>query len=521
MKKLSISFALAAYATSAQAGTDTWFTPLTESAPVTTPNSIEELSQPWVAPEGIHQKNILSLREVEDAVLSPGQSIVRAPGAGTSASMFDMIDYDPSGNFLFIPHESPYGAGVTRLNLYSCESQILFSGDNRGSVGDWSNDYGAFDPCRFTPNGTVIAGEEWTAEGRIIEIMNPYAEPEEIEIRELDSIANVAHEGISFSKKYNDTVYFVDEYNSGSLYKFVMSTPGVYTTGQTFALSVDDFASTGGNAELNYNEGANASATRVGAATWVPLTDTYGTPLPGVTDPFRNGPTSDPRTDPTCRGGRPAADDVNATPYGRPEDMEIGTLANGNEVVYFAATSEKTVYTIEILETTVPARWNRVGRRWVWTPAHTSMDKTIVRTFVNGNNDGTPKNLGFEPTTGTMSSPDNLAQDALGNIYIIEDAPNGSTTGGDIWFARDTDNDGVAESYDHFLSLRVDGSEATGMVFNPAYPEEFVIAVQHPDSTNLSNVPNGLGDAVWMFNLTNIPNEQFLNQLRYAHASAK
>ena len=103
---------------------------------------------------------------------------------------------------------------------------------------------------------------------------------------------------------------------------------------------------------------------------------------------------------------------------------------------------------------------------------------------------------------------DNLAIDSLGNIYIIEDAPNSSSEGGDVWFARDTNNDGIAESLDHFLSLQVDGSEATGMIFNPADPTKFVIAVQHPTTTDLSDADNdgvrdaeGFGDAIWEFDL--------------------
>ena len=99
--------------------------------------------------------------------------------------------------------------------------------------------------------------------------------------------------------------------------------------------------------------------------------------------------------------------------------------------------------------------------------------------------------------------------DALGNIYVIEDAPNSSATGGDVWFARDMDDDGVAESLDHMLSLQVAGAEATGMVFNPADPTRFVIAVQHPTTTDLSDADNdgvrdtaGRGDAIWEFDIS-------------------
>lgn len=469
-------------------------------------NSPEELTKPWVSPEGINQKNIVSLREVEDQILSHGQSIVRVPELGSGGSMIDMIAYDNTGNYLFLPHETLVGAGVSRVNLYNCETEILFSGDGAGINGDWSNDWGAFDPARFTPYNTVWAAEEWSGLGRVMEVMNPFAAAEDIQVRELHSIANVSHEGINFSEKYEDTIYYVDEDRSGSVYKFVMSSPGNYDQGgQTFVLSVDNFITSGGDASVNVFAGVNAAegVERTGMATWIPLTDKNGVPLPGITDPFTVTEESD-------RPGRLAADDADGTPYRRPEDCEVGTLANGNEVLYFAATEEQAVYSVEMIKTEIPARWVRVGRRWVWQTAQT-IDKAMVRLFASDSS--TPKNEGFDATTAVINSPDNLAKDALGNIYIIEDAPNSSSTGGDIWFVRDANNDGVGESVDHFLSIRVAGAEATGMIWNPAYPEEFVIAVQHPSSTDLIKNENGLGDAVWMFNITNIPNQTFVHQL--------
>jgi secreted PhoX family phosphatase len=279
-----------------------------------------------------------------------------------------------------------------------------------------------------------------------------------------------------------------------------MKTPGDYTVGQTFVLVVDDFVANGGTPEDYYNEGNNLLI-RTGMATWVPITDADGNYTTSI-DPFRNGPTNDPRTEDDTRGGRPAADEVNGTPYGRPEDGEVGVL-NGNEVFYFTATSENSVYAVEMLED----------------------NKANVKLFATGNEDfgATPTNLGHAPTTGVLNSPDNLAQDALGNIYIIEDAPNGSETGGDIWLARDADNDGVAESLDHFLSIRVDNSEATGMIFNPAKPTEFVVAVQHPESTNLGNPgeSGGYGDAVWKFKLDNIENQAFVKRLKWTQLVSK
>jgi hypothetical protein len=451
---------------SAFAGTDVWFTPLTQSAPVVAPSALAELAQPWVTPAGITQNNWVSLREIEDGILSPGQSIIRVPGQATSASMFDMLAYNPDGTHVFIPHETPIGAGCTRYDIFSNKAEVIFAGDQQGATGNWTNDFGAFDPCRWTPNNTLFLAEEWAGLGRVVEILNPMAPTGEIQSRVLESIANVSHEGINFSQKFDDTIYYIDEWNSGSIYKFVMKTPGDYSVGQTFVLSVDAFLSTGGVPAANYNEGANA---------------------------FRDGPTNDPRTNSNTMGGRPAADDAGGTPYGRPEDMSVGRNSSGNEVLYIAVTSESKVISIEILD-------QRRGRSIKPT------GKAIVRTMASES--GTPKNLGFAPTTGVLNSPDNLAVDAAGNLYVIEDAPNGSSTGGDIWFIRDKDSDGVAESLDHFLSIRVNGSEATGMIFNPAVPTEFVVAVQHPSSTDLTNVPNGLGDAVWSFNVSGAPNAE-------------
>lgn len=448
------------------AGTETFFNPLTQSGVVAAPNSAVETNSPWLVPPGLSQTNLTSLDEIEADIT---QSVVRVPGTGTSASMIDMLAFDDEGENIFLPHETPFGAGATRYNIAGDLAETLFAGDQQGATGNWTNDYGAFDPATFTPNGTLFLAEEWAGEGRVIEVLNPHAPVASIQKRELNSIMNVSHEGLRFSGDAK-TLYFVDEDNSGCIYKFVMKKRGDYTRGQTFALKVNDFV---GDAAASYNAPANATAARVGRATWVPMTDANGNALT-TTDPFSNA------GGPDARPGRFACDEVGGTPYGRPEDAEVGELDSGREVLYFAATSEQAIYSVEML-----------GSR-----------SAMVRLAAKEGT--TPKNLGFLPTSGVLNSPDNLAQDALGNIYIIEDAPNGSATGGDIWFMRDADSDGVAESLDHFMTIQVAGSEATGMIFNPAKPTQFVVAVQHPNSTDLGLVPNGFGDALWSFDLKNI-----------------
>lgn len=470
--KTALASSILVASTYSFSATDIFFNPLTQSAVVSAADSSVEKSSPWQVPAGLAQKSLTNMAKIEEAVY---QSILRVPGAGRSASMFDMISFDAGGEYIFIPHETPFGAGVTRYDIEGDFAEVLFSGDLGGATGDWTNDYAAFDPSTYTPNGTLLLGEEWSGEGRLLEVMNPHMPVDQIEVRELESIANVAHEGLRFSKD-GMTLYFVDEWNSGALYKFVLNNEGDYTSGQTFVLVAYNFD---GVSEDLWNDDSNIDTKRTGWAGWEPLTDIDGKPLTKVS-PFRNGPTNDPRTNENTRGGRVAADEVGATPYGRPEDMEVGTLANGNEVVYFTATSERTVYAVEMLPE----------------------NKAIVHVAVNDTD--TPKNAGFLPTSAEMNSPDNLAQDALGNIYVIEDAPNGSVTGGDVWFIRDVDNNGIGESLDHFMSLQVAGSEATGMIFNPVKSTEFVVAIQHPSSTVQDDYPDGSGDALWVFDLSNI-----------------
>lgn len=448
----------------ASAATDVFFNPLPQSAAVAqVPNHINELNSPWQVPAGVSYRNLTSLHEIE---ADPSQSTVRVPGLGSGASMTDMSAFDPTGRYIFLPHETQFGAGLTRYDTVTDKATKLFHGDMNGAHDDWSGDFGALDPATWTPVNTLLVGEEWSGQGRIFEVMNPMADVnggETIEMHELNSIPNVSHEGLRFNHA-GTALYFIDEDRSGSVYKFVPTIVGDYSKGQSFVLVADAFD---GDASINWDAGVNATAVRTGMASWVPLTDADGVALPGISDPFDNA----------TRGGRAAANDANGTPFGRPEDVEVGYLRNGHEALYFNATSENSVYSVE-----------EMGK-----------GKAMVRLAAGP---ATPTNLGYAPTTGTISDPDNLAQDALGNIYVVEDKPNGDNIGGDVWFLRDSNGDGVAESLDHFMSLQVKGAENTGMIFSPVNPTRFIINVQHPDSTG--DEINGQGDATWLIDLKDV-----------------
>lgn len=471
MSKLIISSTAAAAALAcavpAHAGTAPYFTPIT-GATVLPANDPTESTGPWTLPAGFTQQKLTSMKEIE---ADAGQSAIRVPNLGNNASMWDMVAFSGDSRYVFIPHETQYGAGVSRYDRTTDKTVRLFGGNNLGQTGDWSADYGAFDPAVLTPTGTLLVAEEWSGQGRIYEVKNPtraVAGPDDfvagVDFNQLTRIPSVSHEGIKFDKA--GSMYFIDEDNSGSIYKFVPKTPGDYTVGQTFVMDVDAYA---GAANATKPTPAATTADRTGSAKWVAITDADGNALT-VANPF----------DFTSRGGRAAADEVGGTPYGRPEDLEISQLANGNEVIYFAATSENAVYAIDLAN---------------------GGDPTVILSAKAGT---TEYNKGFAPTTGVMNSPDNLAVDAWGNIYVIEDNPNGAAPGalgGDTWFMRDIDGDGVAESLDHFLGIGVQGAEGTGMIFDPNNPSQFIIAVQHPSSMTL---PGGEGDSLWLVT-THVP----------------
>lgn len=428
--------------------------PLPASASSTTAT---ENTAPFVAPFRMTQTKVIDRNTLMQA--------------GLPASMvnFDMSTFDTTGRYIFTPAEvSSRGGGVFRYDTQTGMVAVLAHGNNTGvrtadPIG-WSaanDDFARCDPCTLTPWNTILWGEETTG-GRLFEILNPLSPTGPFQVVWRTSIPAVAHEGVRLDSHGN--LYFVDEDNSGCIYKFVPTTPGDLSAGQSFVLSVDAYA-TDPNAAPNesWNSTANRLTNRFGPAHWVPMTDAAGTPLT-TTNPFVYV---------TANSGRIAADELLGTPYGRPEDLDFNRLANGNECLYVAITSETRVISIEL----------------------TGADTATVREFVNfdtinlatGSDVNPAQNDPYAGTgSGTvLSNPDNIAVDHWGNVYVIEDDEPG-----DVWKCVDADKDGVAEAMGLFITLGVGGAEPTGLIFDPVDPYRFIVNVQHPSSGN---------DATWSF----------------------
>jgi hypothetical protein len=302
----------------------------------------------------------------------------------------------------------------------------------------------------------LTAEESWgtsSTKGRLFEVTNPItAGPNGGDFMWRSIVPRVAHEGLAFDR--NNALYFVDELNGGSIYKYVSANPNAttgdafFTAGQTFALRV------GSGGQFEGNNGPAIT----GAATWVAITDEFGGPLPGISAVVLDG-TID---------GRVSADDddVRATGYNRPEDMVLQTLADGTQRLYFATTDSDV---------------NASGSDGTSRVYSLNLSTNQVTLFAS------PQSIDLSTGAavgGGLRNADNLAVDAEGHIYIVEDRGGGSDD--DIWFAADWNQDGdlldEGEGLARWVSNGTAGSEFTGLYFDWRNPNRAFVNIQHPAS---------------------------------------
>jgi secreted PhoX family phosphatase len=145
------------------------------------------------------------------------------------------------------------------------------------------------------------------------------------------------------------------------------------------------------------------------------------------------------------------------TDYQRPEDLQIQTV-KGREYLYMTTTTTSEVYRLDLRN-------------------------NMISVFANQSTIDLATNAGVG---GGLTSPDNLAIDHDGNIYIIEDRNGGVDN--DIWFASDLNLDGdlndPGEGIGRWASNGTAGSEFTGLYFDPTDKRRAWVNIQHPDSDN-------------------------------------
>ena len=419
------------------------FTPLTSSAGPT----LDESAPITFGNPDFQQSSIAD----RDSQLSAG-----IPNSGN----WDMITANETG-----PHKSRYlftvfetdQSGVQRHDLLTGATDTIWqSPEPEGHV--------AFDPSFWTPWGTLITGEEeWLSigedgypqpYGRLFELKNPTDAPgitnpldpssnDGADFVHQNVIPRTSHEGIQFDKAGN--MYFIDELAGGNVYKYVSAA----NFGDVMSGSADYFAA-GQTFVLRVGDGNSPNAT--GAYSWVPFTDAEGAPLPGVvsiTDV--NGITSvDARNTTNLTAFK-------GTDYQRPEDLQIQAVS-GVDYLYMTTTSTHHVYRLNLTTNTISVFANR-----------STIDLATGAAVGSG-----------------LASPDNLAIDHDGNIYIIED--RSGAVDDDIWFARDLNKDGdltdAGEGLARWASNGTPGSEFTGLYFDPTNKRRAWVNIQHPGSGN-------------------------------------
>ena len=359
------------------------------------------------------------------------------------------------GRYLFTVYETGQ-SGVQRHDLETGTTDTIWQSPTPGG-------HVAFDACYWTPWGTLITAEEsWATApaganspyGRLFELKNPLQAPGILDpVTPLSNsgadfvhqnvIPRTSHEGIQFDQAGN--MYFIDELNGGNVYKYT-SAARMRSVERGYA----DYFAAGRTFVLRVGDGNTPNAT--GAYTWVPFTTAAGAALPGaltITDV--NGVTSVDARNTTNLAA------FKGTDYQRPEDLQIQTV-RGREYLYMTTTTTNEVYRLDLQRNTISVFANR---------------NTI--------------DLATGVAVGAaLASPDNLAIDHEGNIYIIEDRSGGEDD--DIWFAKDRNMDGdltdPGEGIGRWASNGAAGSEFSGLYFDPTDKRRAWVNIQHPDSGN-------------------------------------
>ena len=359
---------------------------------------------PWIIPDGFRQYHVSD--EIDDLGGGGGLDIY--------AGVDDLTDMNTvnetgkwAGRFLYRTHEQDTNGAVSVVDLETGASKVLVKqGEGVDETGlPWRD----LDGLVWTPWGTLLFAEE-DPQGHVFEIvLDPQDPSTAVAVYDRPALGLIRHEGIEVGP--DGAVYVIDELNGGSIFRFVPDRRGDLSSGQLYALKISGIS----DAAQVWNSGND----HTGAFEWIALDQ-----------------------DQAMVDAKVAADAVNATEYGRPEDVElIGSI------LYVANTTEDRVIAIDL-------------------------NSNTVATFVQKGLNVPVENSGASITG--FNNPDNLADGPDGRLWIVED-----NFASDIWVAdKDLDGDGAADGVNLFASLKDSGAEGTGIYFGTD-PHTLFVNLQH------------------------------------------
>ncbi len=304
---------------------------------------------PYILPDGFSQTMVQdeSVLNVYDAVESDGSDMNDLHDMNTQ----NETGYQ-AGRYMYNTYEVNNGGAVAVTDLQTGEAKVL------AQDSDWGFEWNRLDGIRWTPWGTLLIDEE-TAGGHVYEIALAKNDPmTAASVVERTAVGSLRHEGIDVGP--DGSVYVIDEYNGGSIFKFVPDRRGDLSSGQLYALRITGLS----DAEQVYSYATYGQ--KVGAYEWVAVDQALA------------------EVD-----GDAAANAVHATEFGRPEDVEVI-----GQTLYVANTSEDRVIAI-------------------------GLNKQVVSSFVEAGVNVPVEDQAAEVTG--FNSPDNLAEGPDGALWIVED----------------------------------------------------------------------------------------------------
>ena len=357
------------------------------------------------------------------------QTVVAQEGDGGAPDLWDMNTVNETGphagRYLYRAHEIAPNAGVSVTDLRTGETRPVA----------FRSDWERFDGIVWSPWQTILSAEETSrasspdpevpqAQAGLVYEIDPVTGESQV----LPAVGSRSHEGLRFDRQGN--LYGISETNPGYVYKFTPDRRGDLTEGQLYALKL-------------------VSGTKLdGTYEWVPL-DREGVQVNSDAE----------------------AAAVGATPFNRPEDVETSSStgnSRGGQILYVAVTGEDSVYAVDL-----------TGDRFA----------TYVRAGGNAPGDSIQDAAGSSADQDDLNapdefnSPDNLALDKQGNLYITED-PGGNypakTMGDDVWAASPGQgNSLVAGQVVRFASLTDCNAEPTGIYVDPSGNQPLYVNIQH------------------------------------------